>query len=372
MREFTYTVPLSAGTEEDTRLYFDIETTGFSRSRTMLYLIGCGRQENDTFVIRQWFNDDGESEKSILEAFSDTVSSSSRILCTFNGESFDIPYLKDHYERHSLTDPFSGCRSFDYYKILRPWQKLFGMDQGSQKAWELFLGIKREDRFDGGQLIGVYQDYLTSRDDAALYELLLHNREDIEGMLSLKSLEAYREITRGTFTADDIRMTDSGNLKVTCRLKDPVPVPFEVLSETAIRARGNCLTIEIPCLQTELKYFYDNYKDYYYLPDEDRAIHRSVGRYVDRKHRKAARASNCYMRKDGIFLPLPSCHGKYGFSVSKTEHYASSLAFFRHSHNDRTAYVEAESLAESGKSVFIRFLCDTMKAAFIEEISKNQ
>ena len=52
---------------------------------------------------------------------------------------------------------------------------------------------------------------------------------------------------------------------------------------------------------------YDNYKDYYYLPDEDRAIHRSVGRYVDRKHRKAARASTAICVKTGfssLFLPV--------------------------------------------------------------------
>ena len=51
------------------------------------------------------------------------------------------------------------------------------------------------------------------------------------------------------------------------------------------------------------KYFFPNYKDYYYLPLEDQAIHKSVGTYVDKEHREKAKASNCYKKKEGIFLP---------------------------------------------------------------------
>ena len=43
-------------------LFFDIETTGFSRDNTILYLIGCGYFE-EGFQFIQWFNDDGTSEE---------------------------------------------------------------------------------------------------------------------------------------------------------------------------------------------------------------------------------------------------------------------------------------------------------------------
>ena len=46
-----------------------------------------------------------------------------------------------------------------------------------------------------------------------------------------------------------------------------------------------------------------NTKDYYYLPDEDRAIHKSIATYVDRAHRVQANAKNCYAWKCAIFLP---------------------------------------------------------------------
>ena len=53
----------------------------------------------------------------------------------------------------------------------------------------------------------------------------------------------------------------------------------------------------------ELKYYYSNYKDYYYLPTEDTAIHKSVAFYVDKNFRTQAKAANCYSKKTGRFLP---------------------------------------------------------------------
>jgi hypothetical protein len=38
---------------------------------------------------------------------------------------------------------------------------------------------------------------------------------------------------------------------------------------------------------------------------EDKAIHKSVAEFVDRKFRKKATAKTCYQRIGGIFLPEP-------------------------------------------------------------------
>ena len=54
---------------------------------------------------------------------------------------------------------------------------------------------------------------------------------------------------------------------------------------------------------TRLKYFYSNYKDYYYLPAEDTAMHKSIAEFVDKAHRQKATKANCYTKKPGQFLP---------------------------------------------------------------------
>ena len=61
--------------------------------------------------------------------------------------------------------------------------------------------------------------------------------------------------------------------------------------------------IRIPVFEGELKFFYSNYKDYYYLPVEDMAIHKSVASFVDKEYREKAKACNCYTRKTSQFLP---------------------------------------------------------------------
>ena len=44
--------------------------------------------------------------------------------------------------------------------------------------------------------------------------------------------------------------------------------------------------IRTKVINDSLKYFYTDYKNYYYLPKEDMAIHKSVAAYVDRDHKK--------------------------------------------------------------------------------------
>ena len=49
-------------------------------------------------------------------------------------------------------------------------------------------------------------------------------------------------------------------------------------------------------------FFFDNYRDYYYLPAEDMAVHKSVASYVDKNYREPAKKETCYLRKKGYFI----------------------------------------------------------------------
>ena len=83
------------------------------------------------------------------------------------------------------------------------------------------------------------------------------------------------------------------------------------------------MELSIRVYKGTLKYYYPNYKDYYYLIYEDTAIHKSVGEFVDKDARIKATKETCYTKKDGTFLPQPtdiwvpefktSCKDKTGF-----------------------------------------------------------
>jgi hypothetical protein len=68
------------------------------------------------------------------------------------------------------------------------------------------------------------------------------------------------------------------------------------------KAKGTEATLKVPLYETELKYFYSNYKDYYYLPGEDMAIHKTLATYVDKNFREKAKPENCYTKKQGQYL----------------------------------------------------------------------
>ena len=54
-----------------------------------------------------------------------------------------------------------------------------------QKSIEQFLGVHREDKYNGGQLIDVYREYLHTHEKFLFDLLILHNADDLRGMPSI-------------------------------------------------------------------------------------------------------------------------------------------------------------------------------------------
>ena len=78
-----------------------------------------------------------------------------------------------------------------------------------QKAIEQFLGVEREDIYSGGQLIEVYQDYLSSQDQALLDLLLLHNADDLRGMPGILPILNYPDYLEHDFQAGEPGASDT-------------------------------------------------------------------------------------------------------------------------------------------------------------------
>jgi hypothetical protein len=339
-------------------LYVDIETTGFSRQKTILYMIGCGFMEDDRLHVTQWFNDDGISEPAILEAFSKELKKVDRTLVTFNGDQFDLPYLKCHYEMNQLPSPLDNCPSLDLYRLLRPYQKLYSMKHGRQKDWEQLMGITREDTKNGGELIQVYKDYLLQKDqkgaDKMLDMLYLHNYEDICHLYLLSSLTALDSMTKGKFQFEDAnftKKTDSAILEFTCRLEAPLPTELSVSTpKGSVYAYKTQLKLSVPIFADVMKHYYKDYNNYYYLPEEDRAVHKSIGRYVEKEYRKKCTPDKCYIKKEGVFLPF----------YSQKQEPELHLSLYRPDYNSTINYIEFDELLEKGIDDLTNYLTTTL------------
>ena len=133
-------------------------------------------------------------------------------------------------------------------------------------------------------------------------------------MLSLLPLVSYYAIIMNSYTVDNTvidKDTDSdGNVSslrliAECSLPVGVPVDRDIcIDNIHILIKNRTLTLVIPIISDTLKYFFKDYKNYFYLTSEDEAIHKSIAQYVDSNNRVKCSASNCYTKKTGIFLPL--------------------------------------------------------------------
>lgn len=85
----------------------------------------------------------------------------------------------------------------DIFKELSPIKPLLCLENYKQKSIEAFLGIDREDKYSGGELINVYYEYLAQKDAEKLSLLLTHNYEDVLGMTKLLSILSYKECIHG-------------------------------------------------------------------------------------------------------------------------------------------------------------------------------
>lgn len=313
--EFTSTYDLNRLGNPEDLLFFDIETTGLSARKDMVYLIGCVYTRNGIWYMKQWFADSADAEKELLVHFY-MFSSKFSTLVHFNGTTFDIPFLKERADRSGTLTGKHSHKSLDIYKQIRPFKKLLGLPDCKQKTLEAFLGTNRQDKFNGGQLIDIYWEYLRTKKGSLYEALLLHNEEDIEGLPALLQLLSYQDFFQGNFLLESERIhhyqTSHGEkareLIVSCKSETsvlPVPVSFSSGS-CSFFCRESSLTFRLPVFDGTLKYFFKDYVNYYYLPDEDRAIHKSIAAYVDKGHRKKATAKTCYQKRQSSFIPFPS------------------------------------------------------------------
>lgn len=339
--------------------FFDIETTGLSPNASSLYLIGLMRFDADKnqWMLCQWFADNYQSEKQLIISFLEALSDV-EYLYHFNGKTFDIPYLLKKCARHAITLPqhcsellndSTNTHSIDLLGKIRPLRHALLLEKCNQTALECWLGVNRTDTFSGAELISVYSEYMQQKilnpDNAWKLEqvLLLHNHDDVEMMLTLCSLLTYEEYLSDAEgnrlfcqeALNSLTVTSHEAETLTLSLTLPVPVPKKVtlsayypalstdkenegknlspketpssfwskVPEASLTLDKNTAVLTLPLYHGTLKYFFPNYKDYYYLPKEDTAMHKSVAEFVDSAYRKKATAATCYTKKEGTFLP---------------------------------------------------------------------
>ncbi len=293
-------------------LFIDIETTGFSSHNSILYLIGCAYYEEAQWHTIQWFATCYEDEIDVVKAFFKFALGHYTHLIHFNGNQFDLPFILQKCVQYELPYDFSGFSGIDLYKRISPFKNFLKLADCKQTTLEQFLGLHREDPYSGAQLISIYHDYVKNRTDEAYDAILGHNSDDLAGMLHILPVLAYSDIFSERTKVKKVQanyyrdINGKKHQELYMKLRLPTPLPKEIsysVNNCYFSGSGITGTIKVPLYEEELKYFYSDYKNYYYLPIEDVAIHKSISSFVDKQNRIPAKAQNCYTRKRSSYLP---------------------------------------------------------------------
>lgn len=292
-------------------IFFDIETTGFLAAHSHVYMIGYAAKTDGNIRITQLFAENISEEPAILATFWETLSQYSTLV-SFNGIGFDVPFLKKRYAHYKIPEKLDSFQHLDIYKQISNYKSILKLPSLKQKALEAFLGISRDDEYSGKDLIPIYLEYIKHPSQEACALLKLHNFEDMAGMVKLLSLLSYPRLFEGNFQIFSLKTQkwetyegqEGWELILSLETDAPLPEPFSC-KKGELYATGfeNQVKLRVRLYVGELKYFFPNYKDYYYLPTEDRAIHKSIASYVDKNYRTQATAATCYSKKSGCFLP---------------------------------------------------------------------
>lgn len=331
-------------------LFIDIETTGLYVRSSNIYMIGCiyldQTQEPHSWQSIQWLATNYDDEINILNEFV-KFSKSFKFLIHFNGNQFDIPYLKSKMEQFNIAFNFDKFEGIDIYRRISPYKNFLKLPNCKQKTIESFLTTTiREDKYSGKELIDIYHEYVLSQDENRENILLLHNKEDLSGMLEIIAALAIQDLFTMPIKVKRVQANHYQDInqhqctELIMELKLPSSLPCEVsymANDCYFTGIGNDGKIRVPIYETELKYFYSNYKNYYYLPKEDIAIHKSVATFVDKEYRQPAHASNCYTRKISAYLP------QWNTVFSP---------FFKKSYDDKELFFELTDELKTQREVF--------------------
>lgn len=300
-------------------VFYDIETTGLSRNSTFCYLIGAAAFEANTWQLYQWLAEDESEEPEILSHFIEFMKP---FTCTiqYNGNHFDQPYLESHFQLHDLENPFEEKVTLDLYQELKPLKGLLKLPGMKQPQLETFLGISSREYCDGGACIRLYRDFSSRRDEETCRIILGHNQEDLLGLGKVFEMLGYLCLTEGNYSVSDARFDGE---RLLLKLDLPFALPREFSNGNRvfyITGRDREARLSVCAVNGQIRQYYENYKDYYYLPGEDTAIPRTLGTYLDKSLRKPAKKETCYTWFD--------CTGDFLVNKEKQMQYLShSLVF---------------------------------------------
>jgi uncharacterized protein YprB with RNaseH-like and TPR domain len=162
-------------------LFLDIETCGLSPAP--VFLIGLCHVGERNLVLRQLFARDYAEERALIASVAE-IAREFDFLVTFNGRTFDIPFLRDRATYHRLQFDFRLPHLDLLHVARRRWRGQFRDCRLQTLEWHV-LRRRRAGDIDGAAIPGIYHDYVKRGQPHRLLPVFHHNLLDLVAMAEL-------------------------------------------------------------------------------------------------------------------------------------------------------------------------------------------
>ena len=162
-------------------LFLDIETCGLSAAP--VFLVGLGMVVERNLVLRQLFARDYTEERALLHELGNLIRQFD-FLVTFNGKSFDVPFLRDRATYHRVRFPMEIPHLDLLWMARRRWKGFLPDCRLQTLEWRI-LRRRRAGDVSGGEIPGLYHDYVKRGEPHRLLPVFHHNLLDVVAMVEL-------------------------------------------------------------------------------------------------------------------------------------------------------------------------------------------
>jgi len=165
-------------------LFLDIETCGLTANP--LFLIGVAYFNGADFSLLQLFARDYDEERPLLSFFNRFIGSY-EMLVTYNGKSFDIPFILSRGHENRIRIAAQKPHLDLLIEARRRWKKELP-DCKLQTIERRVLKFERTGDIPGVEIPQAYHEYVRTGDASVIQRILEHNVRDIVSLVEIMSV----------------------------------------------------------------------------------------------------------------------------------------------------------------------------------------
>lgn len=257
-------------------IFIDIETTGLSRIYSDIISITLLVCEDDKYKIYQIFCQYKVDQGPALTYLKDFFKKRKYII-TYNGNSFDIPFLIEKAQQNNVNLDFDSLIKIDLYNYMKKFKKQINTVDLKLKTVEEYFDIGRNDTLSGKDVLTLYEAYRLEPRKEFSSLILQHNYEDVYNLPFVMNniFDLYNDL----IYFNDLIVTINNNdfsikqNSLICKFNVITPMSKDFINHSMnynlkLSVVSQYLDIKIP-----LNFFKDeNIREFYYLNNDDYKI----------------------------------------------------------------------------------------------------